>query len=76
MAPAENPSIVLTVLLEANEEHPFLEGSPMPARSRKSSHVVDGTTPITKEREDRDYPLNHPLPLPLSFCNRSVRFAL
>ncbi len=27
MAPADNPSIVLTVLLEANEEHPFLEGS-------------------------------------------------
>jgi len=27
MAPADNPSIVFTVLLEADEEHPFLEGS-------------------------------------------------
>lgn len=27
MAPADNPQIALTVLLEANEEHPFLEGS-------------------------------------------------
>lgn len=27
MAPADQPQIVLTVLLEADEEHPFLEGS-------------------------------------------------